>query len=76
MSALVKSGKFSVLSSNSSGARYRESPSLISSLGLLSAILERPRSAILYLEVLEKSIFSKLIVGNLDLIKTQRIYLV
>ena len=61
ISALVRSGKLSVESFSNSGARYLESPSLMSSLGLTSAILERPRSAILYLEVLEKSMFSRLI---------------
>lgn len=58
ISALVRSGRSSVLSLRSSGAKYLESPSLISSPALLSAILESPRSAILYLDVLEKRMFS------------------
>ena len=60
ISALVRSGRLALLKSNrSSGARYLESPSLISSFLERWEIRDKPKSEILYLSVFEYSIFSK-----------------
>ena len=54
ISAFVRSGRFpSVISNRSSGARYLESPSLISSPFERFAIRDKPRSEILYFSVFE-----------------------
>ena len=54
MSALVRSGRFPlVISKSSSGARYLESPSLISSPLERWAIRDSPKSEILYFSVFE-----------------------
>ncbi len=59
ISAFVRSGSWlSGKSFNNSGAKYRQSPSLISSWFDLCAILDKPRSAILYFFVFEYKIFS------------------